>query len=169
MSPKLLEVNHMQVYFPVKGSLLQRQQTVVKAVDDISFYLNKGETMGLVGESGCGKTSAGRAILRLIQPTGGKVLFEGEDLASMPQKEMRNRRRELQMIFQDPYSSLNPRLTVEEILGEPLKAHRIGDARLKKEMIAEIMEICGLNPAYRKRYAHEFSGGQRQRLESREH
>ncbi|MED4780054.1 dipeptide ABC transporter ATP-binding protein [Brevibacillus choshinensis] len=164
MTESLLEVNQLHVHFPVKKGFLQRTQGYVRAVDDVSFTIAKGETFGLVGESGCGKSTTGRAILNLIKPTSGQVLFHREDLAGMSTAQMRMKRKNMQMVFQDPYASLNPRLTVEEILEEPLKAHQIGDPEERKRKIAEMMEVCGLNRTYLKRYAHEFSGGQRQRI-----
>ncbi|KQL46816.1 hypothetical protein AN963_18125 [Brevibacillus choshinensis] len=164
MTESLLEVKQLHVHFPVKKGFLQRTQGYVRAVDDVSFTIAKGETFGLVGESGCGKSTTGRAILNLIKPTSGQVLFDQEDLAGMSTAQMRMKRKNMQMVFQDPYASLNPRLTVEEILEEPLKAHQIGDPEERKRKIAEMMEVCGLNRAYLKRYAHEFSGGQRQRI-----
>ncbi|MGD8188946.1 ABC transporter ATP-binding protein [Brevibacillus ginsengisoli] len=164
MTDVLLDVQQLQVHFPIKKGIFQRTQGFVKAVDDISFAIGRGETFGLVGESGCGKSTTGRAIMNLIKPSAGRVLFAGEDLASMSPRQMLARRKDLQMVFQDPYASLNPRLTIEQILNEPLTAHRIGDAASRRQIIARMMEVCGLNPAFLKRYAHEFSGGQRQRI-----
>ncbi|MGE5701594.1 MAG: ABC transporter ATP-binding protein [Clostridia bacterium] len=164
MTESLLEVNNLHVHFPVKKGILQRTKGFVRAVDDISFDVARGETFGLVGESGCGKSTTGRAILNLIKPTSGQVLFGGEDLATIAPGLMREKRKDLQMVFQDPYASLNPRLTVEQILEEPLKAHNIGDSAERRRKIIEMMDVCGLNSAYLKRYAHEFSGGQRQRI-----
>lgn len=160
----LVEVQELKVHFPVKGKMLQKATTVVKAVDDVSFAIRQGETLGLVGESGCGKSTTGRAILQLFKPTAGEISFAGKRLSTLTASEMRQQRKHFQMVFQDPFSSLNPRLTVKEILDEPLKAHRLGDARERSEKICQIMEVCGLNHTYTNRYAHEFSGGQRQRI-----
>lgn len=160
----LVEVKELKVYFPVKGKMLQKKNTVVKAVDDVSFAIRQGETLGLVGESGCGKSTTGRAVLQLFKPTSGEISFAGKRLSTLTASEMRQQRKHFQMVFQDPFSSLNPRLTVKEILDEPLKAHRLGDARERAEKIHQIMEVCGLNHTYTNRYAHEFSGGQRQRI-----
>lgn len=164
MTEPLLEVKNVQVHFPVRKGIFQKTTSFVKAVDDITFDISPGETFGLVGESGCGKSTTGRAILQLIKPTAGQVLFGGEDLAPLPAEELRKKRKDLQMVFQDPYASLNPRLTIEQILEEPLKAHEKRNPPLWKQRIADIMEVCGLNKSYLKRYAHEFSGGQRQRI-----
>jgi len=161
----LLEVRHLKVHFPVKQGVFGRVRAFVKAVDDVSFSLTPGETVGLVGESGCGKTTLGRAIVRLIEPTAGQVLFEGENITRLHGGTLRRRRRRFQMIFQDPYSSLNPRLTVEQIIGEALDIHRLarpGEARRRR--IAELLEAVGLAGAHAPRYPHEFSGGQRQRV-----
>lgn len=160
----LVEVKELKVYFPVKGKMLQKTNTVVKAVDDVSFAIRQGETLGLVGESGCGKSTTGRAVLQLFKPTSGEISFAGKRLSTLTASEMRQQRKHFQMVFQDPFSSLNPRLTVKEILDEPLKAHRLGDARERAVKIHQIMEVCGLNHTYTNRYAHEFSGGQRQRI-----
>lgn len=164
MTESLLEVHNLKVHFPVKKGILQRTQGFVRAVDDVSFEITKGETFGLVGESGCGKSTTGRAVLSLIKPTSGQVLFGLEDLATISPSQMREKRKDMQMVFQDPYASLNPRFTIEQILEEPLKAHHIGDAGQRQKMIADMMDVCGLNRTYLKRYAHEFSGGQRQRI-----
>lgn len=164
MTDVLLDIQKLQVHFPIKKGLFQRTQGFVKAVDDISFAIAKGETFGLVGESGCGKSTTGRAVMNLIKPSAGRVLFAGEDLTQLSQKQMLQKRKDLQMVFQDPYASLNPRLTIEHILDEPLSAHQVGDAAERKVTIARMMEVCGLNPALLKRYPHEFSGGQRQRI-----
>jgi len=165
MTDALLDVRKLQVHFPVRKGFLRRTKGYVRAVDGVSFSIAKGETFGLVGESGCGKSTTGRAVLHLIRPTGGQVLFDGVDLASLNPAQMRARRKDMQMVFQDPYASLNPRMTIEEILEEPLKAHQIGgDPAERKQKIAEMLEVCGLNRSYLKRYAHEFSGGQRQRI-----
>lgn len=156
-SNPLIEVHNLKKYFPAG-------QAQVKAVDDISFSIQTGETFGLVGESGCGKTTTGRLMLRLIEPTAGEIRFAGENLLSLSRKEMRARRRDLQIIFQDPYASLNPRMTVGEAIAEPLVIHQIGDAGLRRRRVAELLEVVGLSPDYASRYPHEFSGGQRQRI-----
>src|SRR5882724_5199481 len=152
----LLEVKNLRVHFPVKHGLFSRVKEHVKAVDDVSFTIQPGETLGLVGESGCGKTTLGRAIVRLVEPTAGSVLFEGEDLARMSGATLRARRRKLQMIFQDPYGSLNPRMTVEDIIGEALDIHGLAEnksARAKR--VAELLAAVGLDAAYAQRYPHE--------------
>ncbi len=156
-SNPLIEVHHLKKYFPAG-------QAQVKAVDDISFSIQTGETFGLVGESGCGKTTTGRLMLRLIEPTAGEIRFASENLLALSRKEMRARRRDLQIIFQDPYASLNPRMTVGEAIAEPLVIHQIGDAGLRRRRVAELLEVVGLSPDYASRYPHEFSGGQRQRI-----
>jgi len=145
----------------VGGAKVKR---VVKAVDGVSIDILQGETLGLVGESGCGKTTLGRALLRLTEPTGGQVLFRGRDLAHLSQREMRGQRRHLQMIFQDPYASLNPRMTVGQIIGEPVETFRLASGKEKEARIRELMETVGLSPRFIKRFPHEFSGGQRQRI-----
>jgi oligopeptide transport system ATP-binding protein len=161
----LLQVQNLKVHFPVKHGVLNRARESVKAVDDVSFRIEPGETLGLVGESGCGKTTLGRAIVRLVEPTAGKILFEGEDLASMNKSELRARRRKLQIIFQDPYGSLNPRMTVEDIVGEALDIHELAENKsARQKRIAELLKAVGLDPIYAQRYPHEFSGGQRQRI-----
>ena len=160
MSQPLLEVRNLKQYFPVKTGLFQT--TPLKAVDDVSFDIAKGETLGLVGESGCGKTTVGRSILRLYEPTGGEVRLDGELITD---KNIREKRKMMQMVFQDPYSSLNPRMTVEDIIGEPLDVHHLYHGRKeRREKILELMELVGLNAEHAARYAHEFSGGQRQRI-----
>ncbi|MBI4748737.1 MAG: ATP-binding cassette domain-containing protein [Acidobacteria bacterium] len=156
-SNPLIEVHNLKKYFPAG-------QAQVKAVDDISFSIQTGETFGLVGESGCGKTTTGRLMLRLIEPTAGEIRFAGENLLALSRKEMRARRRDLQIIFQDPYASLNPRMTVGEAVAEPLVIHRIGDANSRCNRVAELLNVVGLSPDYASRYPHEFSGGQRQRI-----
>jgi peptide/nickel transport system ATP-binding protein len=162
---KLLEAQNLKVHFPVKHGVLSRAREFVKAVDDVSFSLAPGETLGLVGESGCGKTTLGRAIARLVEPTAGRVLFEGEDITKMSAGELRTRRRKFQMIFQDPFGSLNPRLTVEDIVGEALDIHGLAETKsARAKRIAELLKSVGLDAAYAQRYPHEFSGGQRQRV-----
>lgn len=164
MDQPLLEVKELRKYFPIKKGLLSKQVGYVYAVDSVSFILARGETLGLVGESGCGKTTLGRAILRLIEPTGGEILFEGENILAYDDEKMRRLRQQMQIIFQDPYSSLNPRMTVAELIGEGLKSHGIGTPSERKERIAMLMEKVGLRPEQLSRYPHEFSGGQRQRI-----
>jgi oligopeptide transport system ATP-binding protein len=161
----LLEVQNLKVHFPVKRGVLSRAHEFVKAVEDVSFSIAPGETLGLVGESGCGKTTLGRAIVRLVTPTAGRILFEGADIAAMSAGELRARRRKLQMIFQDPYGSLNPRMTVEDIIGEALDIHGLADSKAARaKRVAELLKAVGLDAAYAQRYPHEFSGGQRQRI-----
>ncbi len=161
----LLRVDHLVKHFPVKrGVILQRQIGSVHAVDDISFEIYPGETLGLVGESGCGKSTTGRTILQLHRPTSGHVYFRGVDLVGLRGGEMRKMRRNMQMIFQDPYASLNPRMTVGEIISESLYIHHIGNKREAQERTDDLLQKVGLNPAYSNRFPHEFSGGQRQRI-----
>ena len=161
----LLEVKNLKVHFPVKHGLFSRVHETVKAVDDVSFSIGPGETLGLVGESGCGKTTLGRAIVRLVEPTAGQIFLEGEDITRMGGAILRARRRKFQMIFQDPYGSLNPRMTVEQIVGEALDIHRLTESRpARQKRIDELLKSVGLDPGYAHRYPHEFSGGQRQRI-----
>ena len=161
----LLEVKNLKVHFPVKAGAFSRTHEFVKAVDDVSFAIEPGETLGLVGESGCGKTTLGRAIVRLVEPTAGSVLLDGEDITQMNGSVLRARRRKFQMIFQDPYGSLNPRMTVEQIVGEALDIHQLTDSSAaRQKRIAELLKAVGLDPIYAQRYPHEFSGGQRQRI-----
>ncbi|HUP48844.1 MAG TPA: dipeptide ABC transporter ATP-binding protein [Thermoanaerobaculia bacterium] len=160
----LLVVRDLQKYFPVKRGVLARVVAQVKAVDGVSFGVSKGETVGLVGESGSGKTTVGRCILRLIEPTAGSIEFEGTDLLSLHSGAMRRMRRHMQIVFQDPYASLNPRMTVGAIIAEPLVIHGEMNGGERSERVAELLEKVGLNRAYHKRYPHEFSGGQRQRI-----
>jgi oligopeptide transport system ATP-binding protein len=161
----LLEVRHLRVYFPVRKKLLGRVHEQVKAVDDVSFSLDAGETLGLVGESGCGKSTLARAIVRLLEPTAGEVLFEGEDLARLHGAALRARRRNAQIIFQDPFGSLDPHLTVEDILGEALDIHRLAASKTaRRERVTELLQAVGLDSSALGRYPHEFSGGQRQRI-----
>ncbi|WSG19390.1 dipeptide ABC transporter ATP-binding protein [Nonomuraea sp. NBC_01738] len=154
----------MQKHFPVTKGLFKRQVGAVKAVDGISFDVFKGETLGLVGESGCGKSTTGRLVTRLLEPTGGKIMFEGEDISHMSQGKLRPRRRDMQMIFQDPYSSLNPRHTVGAIVGAPFRIQGVQTEHGTKKAVQDILELVGLNPEHYNRYPHEFSGGQRQRI-----
>jgi oligopeptide/dipeptide ABC transporter ATP-binding protein len=160
----LVEAENLKVYFPIYAGLLQRHSGDVRAVDDITFEIRRGETFGLVGESGCGKSTTGRAVIRLRNPTGGVVKFDGRDLMSLSREELRLARRRMQIIFQDPYSSLNPRMTVASIIGEPLDTHNLGSKSSRYDRVAELLGLVGLNPNYRNRYPHEFSGGQRQRI-----
>jgi oligopeptide/dipeptide ABC transporter ATP-binding protein len=160
----LLSVQNLQKYYPVKKGLFAVSTNTVKAVDNVSFDLTRGETLGLVGESGCGKTTTGRCILRLIEPTGGRVEFEGRDLLRLDAGEMRAVRRHMQMIFQDPFASLNPRMTVASIVEEPLIIHSMGSRPERQARVAELLALVGLDPVFMKRFPHEFSGGQRQRI-----
>ncbi|MGZ8901294.1 MAG: ABC transporter ATP-binding protein [Limisphaerales bacterium] len=161
----LLEVKNLRVHFAQRQGVFRRSSGTVKAVDDVSFEIAPGETLGLVGESGCGKSTLGRAILRLIEPTAGTVSFGGTDLLKLGREELRAKRRELQIVFQDPFSSLNPRMTVGQIIGEALEIHRLGEkGEARRRRIAELLEQVGLNDGHASRYPHEFSGGQRQRI-----
>ena len=165
MPTPLLEVKVLKVYFPVNSGPFGRAREFVRAVDEVSFNLGPGETVGLVGESGCGKTTLGRAVIRLVEPTSGSILFESEDIGSLNQTELRARRRKFQMIFQDPYGSLNPRLKVTDIIGEALDIHRLTPTpAARKQRIEALLKDVGLDPAHAQRYPHEFSGGQRQRI-----
>jgi oligopeptide transport system ATP-binding protein len=164
MTEPLLKVENLKKHFPITGGILGRPVSSVKAVDGVSFTVNKGETLGIVGESGCGKSTTGRMLMRLIDPSEGKVTFEDRELTTLSNSEMRKIRREIQMVFQDPYASLNPRHTVEKILEEPLKVHGIGSAKERKERVHELLNIVGLSSYHAKRYPHQFSGGQRQRI-----
>ncbi len=161
----LLEVNDLVMHFPLtRGIILQRKVGAVQAVDGVSFVVKKGETLGLVGESGCGKSTTGRAILQLYKPTAGEVIFQGRDLTKLDAGDMRKMRRHLQMIFQDPYASLNPRMTVGSIISEPMQIHNLVDRGHRNQRVQELLETVGLNPYFANRYPHEFSGGQRQRI-----
>jgi oligopeptide transport system ATP-binding protein len=161
---KILEVKGLKMWFPIYRGILQQHVADVKAVDGVNFEVYQGETLGLVGESGCGKSTTGRAILQLYRPTSGQVLFTGKNLADMKGNDLRQMRRQMQMIFQDPYASLNPRMTVGSIVGEPLEVHNIGDRASRLERVRELLLLVGLNPYFINRYPHEFSGGQRQRI-----
>ncbi len=160
----LLRVDNLKMYFPIRRGVLQRQVGAVKAVDGITFEVRKGETLGLVGESGCGKSTTGRVILQLYKPTAWRIFFEGEDLTGLKGEDLRRMRRRMQMIFQDPYASLNPRMTVADIVGEPLEVHGIANGKERDDQVQHLLAVVGLNPQYSLRYPHEFSGGQRQRI-----
>ena len=164
-SDVLVDVQDLKIHFPVMaGFIVSRKIAENKAVDGITFNVKRGETVGLVGESGCGKSTTGRAILQLYKPTAGHIIFDGKDMASLHGEDLRHTRRRMQMIFQDPYASLNPRMSVRDIIGEPLLIHKLGNSAARRERVAELMRIVGLNPYYATRFPHEFSGGQRQRI-----
>ena len=160
----LLEVRNLRKYFPIRGGIFSRVVANVKAVEDISFDIKKGEVVGLVGESGSGKTTAGRSILRLIEPTSGEILFNGVDIAKLPKARMRDYRKEMQIIFQDPFASLNPRMSVGDIIGEAMTIHNLARGKTKEQRVADLLDRVGLSPNHMRRYPHEFSGGQRQRI-----
>lgn len=160
----LVQVRHLKKYFPIKTGLFSRVVGNVRAVDDVSFHIMPGETFGLVGESGCGKSTLGRVMLRLQPATEGEVLFKGREILRMPERAFKPLRREMQVIFQDPFGSLNPRFTVGDIVGEPLRVHGIARGKEQAERVAELLRMVGLDPSWRNRYPHEFSGGQRQRV-----
>jgi oligopeptide/dipeptide ABC transporter ATP-binding protein len=163
-SPHLLEVNNLVKHFPIKGGWFGKPKNYVRAVDGVSFFIRKGETLGLVGESGCGKTTTGRTILRLHEPTAGQIIFEGTDLRRLRTEEMRKKRKDLGIIFQDPYSSLNPRMMVGDIIGEPLLVQGLTNTKQRTERVHAMLEEVGLAPYHYRRFPHEFSGGQRQRI-----
>jgi oligopeptide transport system ATP-binding protein len=160
----LLHVDDLVMHFPIYRGVIRRQVGAVHAVDGVSFDIKRGETLGLVGESGCGKSTTGRTILQLYKPTAGHVYYEGTDLTTLKREEMRKMRREMQMIFQDPYASLNPRMTVSDIIGEPLAVHSVASGKEIQEHVEHLLDVVKLDPAFASRYPHEFSGGQRQRI-----
>jgi oligopeptide transport system ATP-binding protein len=160
----LIEVRHVKKYFPIRKGVLQREVARVHAVDDVSFQVQEGETLGLVGESGCGKSTLGRTIVRLLEPTDGEILFRNDAIQGLGARKLRPLRREMQMVFQDPYASLNPRKRVGSIIGDPLKIHSIGDKASRKQQVEELLATVGLSPEHYNRFPHEFSGGQRQRI-----
>ncbi|AGK97924.1 ABC transporter ATP-binding protein [Clostridium pasteurianum] len=160
----LLEINNLQKFFPIKKGLMGNKQSLVKAVDNVSFSIAKGETLGLVGESGCGKTTIGRTIIKLYEPTSGEIIYDGKDIAKLSPKEMIPYRRKMQMIFQDPYASLNTRMTVGDIVGEAIDIHKLMNKKERNERVHYLLSRVGLNTDHASRYPHEFSGGQRQRV-----
>jgi oligopeptide transport system ATP-binding protein len=160
----LVKVENLKKYFPITRGVFQRHVGDIKAVDGVSFFVRRSETLGLVGESGCGKTTTGRTLLQLYRPTSGEVYFEGQDLSVTKGEQLRQMRRRMQMIFQDPYASLNPRMTIGSIIGEPLEVHNIAKGQEKRDRVQELLRLVGLNPYFINRYPHEFSGGQRQRV-----
>jgi oligopeptide/dipeptide ABC transporter ATP-binding protein len=160
----LVEIRHVRKYFPIRKGVLQREVARVHAVDDVSFAVREGETLGLVGESGCGKSTLGRTIVRLLEPTDGEIFFQGRAIESLGAGALRPLRRQMQMVFQDPYASLNPRKRVGSIIGDPLKIHKIGDSKQRKAQVEQLLETVGLSPEHYNRFPHEFSGGQRQRI-----
>jgi oligopeptide transport system ATP-binding protein len=163
MTTPLVEVKNLKKYFPIRKGIIGQRKSVVKAVDGVSFTINKGETLGLVGESGCGKSTTGRLLMRLLEPTEGQIIFEGNDLLKLSKVEMRSMRKNFQMVFQDPYASLNPRMKIKEIINEPLVIHGY-DKEKREKRVRELLDIVGLSAAHGERYPHEFSGGQRQRI-----
>jgi oligopeptide transport system ATP-binding protein len=164
MKQSLVEIKNLKKYYPIKKSIFKRNPGYVKAVDGLDFTIYKGETLGLVGESGCGKSTTGRAILQLQPPTDGEVLYDGENLVDMNRADLRKARRDMQMVFQDPYASLDPRLTVGDIIAEPLVIHKLYSGKERNIRVEELLEVVGLGSYHAKRYPHEFSGGQRQRV-----
>lgn len=164
MTQPLVQVENLKMHFPIKGGPLGKTVGAVKAVDGVSFHINKGETLGLVGESGCGKSTTGRMLLRLLEPSEGSIYFEGQDITKLSGNELRKMRRNMQMVFQDPFASLNPRHTIGKILEEPLIVHSVKDRLERKRRVKELLEVVGLSSYHASRYPHQFSGGQRQRI-----
>jgi len=165
MSEILLEVHNLKTYFPINNGFISKKKDFIKAVDGVTFKLFKGETLGIVGESGCGKSTTGRSILKLIEPTSGEIIFEGRDVLSLSKQELRKLRKQMQIVFQDPFASLNPRLRISSILEEALLTHGIGNSKKeRRQKVLEILQMVGLNAFHADRYPHEFSGGQRQRI-----
>lgn len=163
-SEYLLKVEGLKKYFPSSSGWFGQSKQMLKAVDGIDFYVKKGETLGIVGESGCGKSTTGNTIIRLLEPSEGKIIFEGEDITKLSEREMQKIRKDIQMVFQDPFSSLNPRMRVFDIIAEPLRTHKAASGKVLENIIYELMETVGLDRSFAKRYPHEFSGGQRQRI-----
>ncbi len=161
---ELLQVRNLKKYFPIRGGVFSRVVANVKAVEEVSLTIARGEVVGLVGESGSGKTTAGRAILRLIEPTDGEIIFDGVDIAKLPKSKMRDYRKQMQIIFQDPFASLNPRMSVGDIIGEALTIHNLARGKAKEDRVADLLERVGMSASHMRRYPHEFSGGQRQRI-----
>ncbi|MFK9092494.1 ABC transporter ATP-binding protein [Bacillus salipaludis] len=164
MDEYILEVENLKKHFPIKKGVFAKQVGAVKAVDGVSFHVRKGETLGVVGESGCGKSTLARLIIRLLEATDGQIKLDGQELTTLPKQDMRQKRRDIQMVLQDPYASLNPRWTVERTLLEPMRVYDIGSKKERKEKVLELLNKVGLDPSYAKRHPHEFSGGQRQRI-----
>lgn len=164
VAEELLVVKNLKKYYPITGGVLGGEVGVVKAVDDVSFAVKRGETLGLVGESGCGKSTTGRSLLRLIEPTAGEIYFDGVNVSSLSKDDMRKMRRDMQIVFQDPFASLNPRHNIDKILEEPLIVHGIGNSAERKKRVLEMLEVVGLSSYHARRYPHQFSGGQRQRI-----
>ncbi|QEK13029.1 dipeptide ABC transporter ATP-binding protein [Crassaminicella thermophila] len=164
MTQSLVEVKNLKKYFPIRKGIFRKDKSFVRAVDGVSFTIQRGETLGIVGESGCGKSTTGRMVLNLIHPTEGEIWFDGKEISKLTEDQMRVMRKEMQMVFQDPYASLNPRMTVREIISEPLIVHKISEGKEREKRVCELLELVGLNSYHADRYAHEFSGGQRQRI-----
>src|SRR5690625_5302010 len=164
MKKPILEVKGLKKYFDIQGGIFGKKIGEVKAVDGVSFHVNRGEILGIVGESGCGKSTTGKSILRLVEPTEGEIKFEGRDITKLDDEEMRKLRKDMQIIFQDPFASLNPRHTIEKIIGEPLLVHGMKDAKERRERVYELLNVVGLSRYHAQRYPHQFSGGQRQRI-----